>query len=195
MLSKLPADFPVPMLIVQHMPKLFTGALAERLDRCCALQVKEAYEGAVPEAGTVWIAQGDMHMEVRTAPRPLFSKPNIGEARICLHESQPVNYCRPSVDLLFHSAADIYRHGTLALLMTGMGSDGVAGARSVHEFGGRIWAQDKASSAVWGMPGRLMQTGLVDSRGAADVAGRGVDATGVDGAEEARGIEHAAGVC
>ena len=163
MLSKLPADFPVPMLIVQHMPKLFTGALAERLDRCCALQVKEAYEGAVPEAGTVWIAQGDMHMEVRTAPRPLFSKPNIDEARICLHESQPVNYCRPSVDLLFHSAADVYRHGTLALLMTGMGSDGVAGARSVHEFGGRIWAQDKASSAVWGMPGRLMQTGLVDS--------------------------------
>jgi two-component system chemotaxis response regulator CheB len=162
MLSKLPADFPVPMLIVQHMPKLFTGALAERLDRCCALQVKEAYEGAVPEAGTVWIAQGDMHMEVRTAPRPLFSKPNIGEARICLHESQPVNYCRPSVDLLFQSAADTYRHGTLALLMTGMGSDGVAGARSVHEFGGRIWAQDKASSAVWGMPGRLTQTGLVD---------------------------------
>ena len=163
MLSKLPADFPVPMLIVQHMPKLFTGALAERLDRCCALQVKEAYEGAVPAAGTIWIAQGDMHMEVRTAPRPLFSMPNKDEARICLHESQPVNYCRPSVDLLFHSAADVYRHGTLALLMTGMGSDGVAGARSVHEFGGRIWAQDKASSAVWGMPGRLMQTGLVDS--------------------------------
>jgi two-component system, chemotaxis family, protein-glutamate methylesterase/glutaminase len=163
MLSKLPADFPVPMLIVQHMPKLFTGALAERLDRCCALQVKEAYDGAVPVAGTVWIAQGDMHMEVRTAPRPLFSMPNKDEARICLHESQPVNYCRPSVDLLFQSAADIYRHGTLALLMTGMGSDGVAGARSVHEFGGRIWAQDKASSAVWGMPGRLMQTGLVDS--------------------------------
>jgi two-component system chemotaxis response regulator CheB len=163
MLSKLPADFPVPMLIVQHMPKLFTGALAERLDRCCALQVKEAYEGAVPEAGTVWIAQGDMHMEVRTAPRSLFSKPNIDEARICLHESQPVNYCRPSADLLFQSAADVYREGTLALLMTGMGSDGVAGARSVHEAGGRIWAQDKASSAVWGMPGRLMQTGLVDS--------------------------------
>ncbi len=106
MLSKLPADFPVPVLIVQHMPKLFTGALAERLDRCCALQVKEAYEGAVPAAGTVWIAQGDMHMEVRTAPRPLFSMPNIGEARIRLHESQPVNYCRPSVDLLFQSAAD-----------------------------------------------------------------------------------------
>ena len=163
MLSKLPADFPVPMLIVQHMPKLFTGALAERLDRCCALQVKEAYEGAAPEAGTVWIAQGDMHMEVRTAPRPLFSVPNKDEARICLHESQPVNYCRPSVDLLFHSAADVYRHGTLALLMTGMGSDGVAGARSVHQAGGMVWAQDEASSAVWGMPGRLMQTGLVDS--------------------------------
>jgi two-component system chemotaxis response regulator CheB len=163
LLSKLPADFPVPMLIVQHMPKLFTGALAKRLDRCCALNVKEVYEGAVPEPGTVWIAQGDTHMEVRSTPRPAFGKPNIDQARICLHEGQPVNYCRPSADLLFQSAAEVYGRGTLALVMTGMGSDGVAGARSVHRAGGMVWAQDEASSAVWGMPGRLTQTGIVDS--------------------------------
>ena len=163
MLSTLPADFPVPVLIAQHMPRLFTGALAERLDRSCALQVKEAYEGAVPEPGTVWIAQGDTHMEVRTASGRAFSKPNLDEVRISLHESQPVNYCRPSADLLFQSAGEVYGDGTLALVMTGMGSDGVAGARSVHRAGGMIWAQDEASSAVWGMPGRVMQTGIVDS--------------------------------
>jgi two-component system, chemotaxis family, protein-glutamate methylesterase/glutaminase len=163
MLPMLPADFPVSVLIVQHMPKLFTGALAERLDRCCAVKVREAYEGAVPEPGTVWIAQGDTHMEVRTASGRAFSKPNLDEVRISLHESQPVNYCRPSADLLFQSAGEVYGDGTLALVMTGMGSDGVAGARSVHRAGGMIWAQDEASSAVWGMPGRLMQTGIVDS--------------------------------
>ena len=163
MLPMLPADFPVPVLIAQHMPKLFTGALADRLDRCCALKVKEAYEGAVPEPGTVWIAQGDTHMEARTALPPDITKRRRGEVRIHLHEKRPVNYCRPSADLLFQSAAEVYGSGTLALVMTGMGSDGVAGARSVHQAGGMVWAQDEASSAVWGMPGRVTQTGIVDA--------------------------------
>ena len=163
MLSMLPADFPVPMLIAQHMPKLFTGALAERLDGCCALQVKEAYEGAVAEPGTVWIAQGATHMEVRTALPQDMARRRRGEVRIHLHDKRPVNYCRPSADLLFQSAAEVYGTGTLALVMTGMGSDGAAGARSVHQAGGMIWAQDEASSAVWGMPGRVTQTGVVDA--------------------------------
>ncbi len=102
-------------------------------------------------------------MEVRTAPRAVSSRLNLEEARICLHESRPLNYCRPSADLLFRSAAEVYGDGTLALVMTGMGSDGVAGARSVHQAGGMVWAQDEASSAVWGMPGRVMETGIVDA--------------------------------
>jgi two-component system chemotaxis response regulator CheB len=163
MLSMLPGDFPVPVLIAQHMPKLFTGALAERLDGCCALQVKEAYEGAVPEPGTVWIARGDTDMEVRIASTPDITRQRRSEVRIHLHEESPVNYCRPSADLLFQSAAKVYGGGTLALVMTGMGSDGVAGARSVHQAGGMIWAQDEASSAIWGMPGRVAQMGIVDA--------------------------------
>jgi two-component system chemotaxis response regulator CheB len=163
MLSMLPADFPVSILIVQHMPRLFTGALAERLDRCCALKVREAYEGAVPAPGTVWIAQGDTHMEVRSTLLPDITRRRRGEGRIHLHEARPVNYCRPSADLLFQSAAAVYGSGTLALVMTGMGSDGTAGAMRVHQNGGIVWAQDQASSAVWGMPGRVMQTGIVDA--------------------------------
>ncbi len=171
MLSKLPADFPVPMLIVQHMPKLFTGALAERLDRCCALDVKEAYEGALPEPGTVWIAQGDTHMEVRAAPRMVFNKPNMDQARICLHEGQPVNYCRPSADLLFQSAAEVYGRGTLALVMTGMGSDGVAGARSVHQAGGMVLGAGRGELCGVGDAGTRDADGNRRCADAVDVAG------------------------
>jgi two-component system chemotaxis response regulator CheB len=152
MLPMLPADLPVPVLIVQHMPKLFTGALAERLDRCCALRVREAYEGAITEPGTVWLAPGDLHMEI--------GRTGAESVQIRLHQKLPVNYCRPSVDLLFKSAAVIYGPGTLAVVLTGMGTDGLAGARQVHEAGGTVLAQDQESSAVWGMPGRVTQAGI-----------------------------------
>ncbi len=164
MLPMLPVDLPVPVLIVQHMPKLFTGALAERLDRCCSLRVKEAYDGAAAEPGTVWLAPGDMHMEVKLSTEAHSS----GAARrrgvqISLHAGQPVNYCRPSVDYLFDSAAQVYGAGTLAVVMTGMGADGLAGARSVHEAGGTVLTQDEASSVVWGMPGRVTQAGIASA--------------------------------
>jgi two-component system chemotaxis response regulator CheB len=166
MLPRLPSSFPVPVLIVQHMPKLFTGALAERLDKCCALRVRQAYDGDAVMPGTVWLAPGDSHMEV-AARRVGFG---IGDAilkgrgaRVKLHQQEPLNHCRPSVDYLFHSAARLYGAATLALMMTGMGADGLDGARAVHEAGGVVLAQDEATSAVWGMPGRVADAGIADA--------------------------------
>ena len=122
LLPKLPKDFPVPVLIVQHMPKLFTGALAERLDKCCALRVEQAYDNATIRPGTVWLAPGDAHMEV--APRRVMSGDEdtgaeVSSSRVRLHQQEPLNHCRPSVDYLFLSAARMYGAGTLALVMTG----------------------------------------------------------------------------
>jgi two-component system chemotaxis response regulator CheB len=166
LLPKLPKDFPVPVLIVQHMPKLFTGALAERLDKCCALRVEQAYDNATIRPGTVWLAPGDSHMEL--APR----RAMVGDegkdtescsSRVRLHQQEPLNHCRPSVDYLFFSAARMYGAGTLALVMTGMGADGLNGARAVHDRGGVVLAQDEASSAVWGMPGRVSEAGIANA--------------------------------
>jgi two-component system, chemotaxis family, protein-glutamate methylesterase/glutaminase len=166
LLPKLPKDFPVPVLIVQHMPKLFTGALAERLDKSCALRVEEAYDNATIRPGTVWLAPGDAHMEI--APRRVMTgEENRGAtacgSRVRLHQQEPLNHCRPSVDYLFFSAARIYGAGTLALVMTGMGADGLNGARAVHKSGGVVLAQDEASSAVWGMPGRVSEAGIASA--------------------------------
>jgi len=166
LLPKLPKDFPVPVLIVQHMPKLFTGALAERLDKCCALRVEQAYDNATIRPGTVWLAPGDAHMEI--APRRLMSadedRGTAGfSSRVRLHQQVPLNHCMPSVDYLFFSAAGMYGAGTLALVMTGMGADGLNGARAVHQSGGVVLAQDEASSAVWGMPGRVSEAGIASA--------------------------------
>jgi two-component system, chemotaxis family, protein-glutamate methylesterase/glutaminase len=155
MLPKLAKDFPVPVLIVQHMPKLFTGALAQRLDRSSALHVREAHDGAELRAGTVWLAPGDAHMEVAESP--------CGRSRgavVRLHHQRALNHCKPSVDYLFSSAAQMYGAGTLAVVMTGMGADGLAGARRVYEAGGAVLTQDAATSAVWGMPGRVFAAGI-----------------------------------
>src|SRR5271170_498844 len=117
LLPRLPADFPVPVLIVQHMPKLFTGALAERLDKCCALRVEQAYDNATIRPGTVWLAPGDAHMEV--APRrAMAADAELGGAgmRVRLHQHEPLNHCKPAVDYLFLSAARMCGAGTLALV-------------------------------------------------------------------------------
>jgi two-component system chemotaxis response regulator CheB len=165
LLPKLPRDFPVPVLIVQHMPKLFTGALAERLDKCCALRVEQAYDNATIRPGTIWLAPGDAHMEVASR-RAMGDEGKGSEAystRVRLHQQEPLNHCRPSVDYLFFSAARMYGAGTLALVMTGMGADGLNGARAVHEGGGMVLAQDEATSAVWGMPGRVNEAGIASA--------------------------------
>jgi two-component system, chemotaxis family, protein-glutamate methylesterase/glutaminase len=163
LLPQLPADFPVPVLIVQHMPKVFTGALAERLDRCCALHVEEGYDHAPLRPGTVWLAPGGSHMEVAQRHRMIGEGRHDGDergGRVRLHQQELLNHCRPSVDYLFYSAAQMYGAGTLALVMTGMGADGLSGARAVHKRGGIVLAQDEATSAVWGMPGRVTEAGI-----------------------------------
>ena len=152
MLPRLPRSLPVPVMIVQHMPKLFTEALANRLDRVCAMPVMQAEDGMPVQAGRILLAAGGAHMEVaRGAGKGLTVK---------LHQGPALNSCKPSVDYLFRSSARICGSGTLAVVMTGMGSDGLDGARAVAAAGGAVLAQDAESSAVWGMPGRIVEEGL-----------------------------------
>jgi two-component system chemotaxis response regulator CheB len=159
MLPMLPRDFAVPVLIVQHMPVLFTSALAERLDKICAMKVRQATDGAALRKGEVWLAPGDAHMEVVPGIRRM-GEPN---PIVKLHQGPPLNSCKPSVDYLFRAAAAMYGTGTLALVMTGMGSDGLEGARRVRDSGGIVLAQDEATSAVWGMPGRVAREGVASA--------------------------------
>lgn len=172
LLPRLSPDLAVPVLIVQHMPKLFTNVLAERLNRCCALRVAEAYQAAPLQPGVVWLAPGDMHMEV--APRPASSEA-AQAGQVKLHAQEPLHHCRPAVDYLFLSAARTYGAGTLAVVLTGMGSDGLEGARAVHDRGGLVLAQDEASSAVWGMPGRIVESGIADAVLSLDAMAREVN--------------------
>lgn len=155
-LPGLPADFPLPVLIVQHMPEVFTGLLAERLNGRCRLSVREAVEGEPVRPGSVYIARGNWHMEVLAPVRA--GAPAI----LRLHQGLPENHCRPSVDVLFRSAAMAYGPGVLAVVLTGMGLDGLAGCRVVRTYGGSVLAQDEATSAVWGMPGAVARAGLAD---------------------------------
>jgi two-component system chemotaxis response regulator CheB len=154
LLPALPANFPLPVLIVQHMPELFTRLFAERLNGRCPLQVREAAEGVPVRSGNIYIAKGNWHMEVLATSR--IGLPNT------LHLTQgPLeNHCRPAVDVLFRSAAAVYGAGTLAVVLTGMGSDGMLGARLIREYGGSVLAQDQATSTVWGMPGAVTRAGL-----------------------------------
>ena len=156
----LPKDFPVPLMIVQHMPKLFTGALADRLNRMCAMPVEQARDGASVRPGTVLLAPGDAHMEIVAIGS------GMGRGRggmVKLHQGPPLNSCMPSADYLLSSAAAMYGAGTLALIMTGMGSDGLAGAMEVKAARGTVIAQDEATSAVWGMPGRVVRAGVASA--------------------------------
>lgn len=154
LLPAFPASFPLPVLIVQHMPEEFTRLFAERLDGRCPLRVRQGAEGDAVQAGTIYIARGDWHMEVLAAACPGMPP--------TLHLSQglPENHCRPAADALFRSAAGVYGAGVLAVVLTGMGSDGLIGCRMVRGQGGSVLAQDRASSVVWGMPGAVVHAGL-----------------------------------
>jgi two-component system chemotaxis response regulator CheB len=153
-LPALPATFPLPILIVQHMPELFTGLLAERLGSRSKLRVVEAGEGAVAAKGTAHIARGNWHLEVIQGPGAV--------PRPTLHLSQgPLeNYCRPAADVLFRSAVRTYNGAVLGVVLTGMGSDGLSGSRMIREHGGSLIAQDQDTSIVWGMPGAVTHAGL-----------------------------------
>jgi len=153
-LPLLPASFPLPIMIVQHMPELFTKLFAERLNGRCNLAVREAVEGDAVRPGTIYIAKGNWHMEVVCAAR--LGTPHT----LHLQQGALENHCRPAVDVLFRSAAAAWGSGVLAVVLTGMGSDGMLGSKVVREHGGTVLAQDQASSAVWGMPGSVTNAGL-----------------------------------
>ncbi len=153
LLSQLPAEFSVPIVIVQHMPPMFTQLLAQRLASKCKIPVQEAFPGAVLEPGYAWIAPGDFHMIVE--------RHGTG-GQIATNQEPPENSCRPSVDVLFRSVAQVYGARTLAVVLTGMGGDGLHGCKCIREAGGQILVQDKASSVVWGMPGFVANAGLAD---------------------------------
>jgi two-component system chemotaxis response regulator CheB len=154
LLPALPAGFPLPILVVQHMPELFTKLLAERLNARCRIPVCEAAEGQPVLPGAVYIARGNWHMEVLPGAHP--------SAAPTLHLTQgpPENHCRPAVDVLFRSVARHYGAGTLAVVLTGMGSDGMNGSKVIREQGGGVLAQDQPTSTVWGMPGAVVNAGL-----------------------------------
>lgn len=151
--ESLAAPLPVPILIVQHMPPMFTRLLAERLSAKYAIPVKEAVAGTRLEPGVAWIAPGDFHMTVCRMGLQVILQ---------LNQEPPENSCRPAVDVLFRSVAKTYGAATLAVVLTGMGQDGLRGCELVREAGGQILAQDEATSVVWGMPGHVARAGLAD---------------------------------
>lgn len=150
-LPALPATFPVPVVVVQHMPPTFTRLLAQRLDGKSALEVREAEQDDAVRPGRVLLAPGDFHLRLHHGANGVVAR---------LDQGTPENFCRPSVDVLFRSAAQVYGAACLAVVLTGMGSDGTRGAAEIVAAGGDVLAQDQATSVVWGMPGSVAQAGL-----------------------------------
>ncbi|MGO8791107.1 MAG: protein-glutamate methylesterase/protein-glutamine glutaminase [Terriglobia bacterium] len=148
-----PRDLPVPVVIVQHMPPVFTRLLAERLAAKSQIRVEEGSAGAILKPGCAWIAPGDHHMVVAC---------DHNQVALRTHQGPPENSCRPAVDVLFRSVAGVYKPHVLAVVMTGMGQDGLRGCEHIRELGGQILAQDQATSVVWGMPGFVANAGLAD---------------------------------
>jgi two-component system chemotaxis response regulator CheB len=148
-----PADWSVPLVVVQHMPPAFTARLAERLSEKSRLRVREGVAGELVGAAQAWVAPGDQHLLVRREGRAV---------RLVLSQDPPVNSCRPAVDVLFRSAAEVYGSGVLAVVLTGMGQDGWRGCECVRAAGGQVLVQDEQSSVVWSMPGAVAQAGLAD---------------------------------
>jgi two-component system, chemotaxis family, protein-glutamate methylesterase/glutaminase len=141
----------VPVLITQHMPPMFTTILAEHLARSAERPAREAADGEPIRAGTIYVAPGGRHMRVAQ---------HNGAAVIALDDGPLVNFCRPAVDPLFASAARLYGCGALAVILTGMGTDGALGAGDIAAAGGSVIAQDEATSVVWGMPGSAAHAGV-----------------------------------
>lgn len=153
LLPELPADFPAPIVIVQHMPPLFTKTLSESVGSKSRIKVGEGFEGCLLEPGKAWIAPGGSHMKVVKRKKGY---------ELAINSDDPVNSCRPSVDVLFRSVVDAFNSKVLAVVLTGMGQDGLGGAEAVRRAGGSVFVQDEASSVVWGMPGMIAKAGLAD---------------------------------
>ncbi len=155
LLPRLPADFPAPIVIVQHMPKLFTSALAESLDSKCAIRVVEGESGQLLKPATAYIAPGGRQMRIACGQ---------GQSTYFLEitDDPPENHCQPSANYLFRSVASVYKGQALGVIMTGMGSDGTLGLRLMKRQGAQIIAQDQTSCVVYGMPMEAVKAGVVD---------------------------------
>jgi two-component system chemotaxis response regulator CheB len=151
LLGSLPQGLAAPILIAQHMPPMFTAVLAEHLARQTRLPVAEGRDGARVRPGHVYVAPGGFHMAVRGSAT---------DACLVVSQDDPENFCRPSVNPLMRSAAALFGAQTLGLMLTGMGSDGLDGARAIVAAGGTVIVQDQATSVVWGMPGAVAREGL-----------------------------------
>ncbi len=153
LLPSFPANFPLPVVIAQHMPPIFTSLLAKRLASKCALPVREGQAGELLMPSCIWIAPGDYHMVVQEEDHRM---------RLGTHQGPRENFCRPSVDVLFRSVAAVYGSSCLGVILTGMGQDGLKGCEALSAAGASIIVQDEASSVVWGMPGYVARAGLAE---------------------------------
>jgi two-component system chemotaxis response regulator CheB len=185
LIPTLPGDLPVPVVIVQHMPPVFTRLLAERLAAKSQIGVDEGRTRTILEPGRAWLAPGDYHMIVEKEGN---------QVALRMHQGPPENSCRPAVDVLFRSVAEVYRPHALAIVMTGMGQDGLRGCERVREAGGQILAQDEASSIVWGMPGFVANAGLADKVVPLDQLGPEIVRRVRMGRDTTRGIKPAFGM-
>lgn len=152
-LAGLAKSFPLPIVITQHMPAVFTRQLAERLDSTTAITVREAETGMPLQPGVALIAPGDFHLTFERGPSGPVAKVITGPAE---------NFCRPAVDVMFRSVAKVFRGRALTVMLTGMGHDGCAGTSELHALGAQVIAQDEASSSVFGMPGAVIAGGFAD---------------------------------
>ena len=152
-LAAIPGDLRVPIVVTQHMPPVFTRLLGQRLDGTVALRVREAADGDALEPGLVLIAPGDRHMRIERG---------VVSSFVRLDDGEPVNFCRPAVDVMFDSLATAHEGAVLAVVLTGMGHDGRDGCRTLRAAGATVIVQDETSSVVWGMPGAVAQAGLAD---------------------------------
>ncbi len=153
LMPTLPKNIPVPIAIVQHLPKYFTKHLVDRLNECARLKFHEGLEGMLLEPGQVYVAPGNFHMEL---------KKRDGKVRIHVNQNEKENSCRPAVDVLFRSVAEVYGDHGLGVVLTGMGKDGLEGSKHIIQAGGRVMVQDEQTSVIWGMPGYVARNGLAD---------------------------------
>ena len=152
-LTQLPAGFPVPVLVVQHMPASFTPAFAERLNELCQVRVREAAENDLLRPGEVLLAPGGRHLGVRG---------RAGALCVYTYEGASDHFYKPSVDIAFREVAELAPRGALGIVLTGMGADGAKGAQALKERGCWVWSQDEASSVIYGMPAAVAKAGLSD---------------------------------
>jgi two-component system chemotaxis response regulator CheB len=152
-LKQLPKTFPVPIVLIQHMPGSFTTAFAQRLNDSCAINVREAKDGDALEAGLALLAPGGQQMLIEK---------KAGKDVIRIADSEPGQNYKPCVDITFTSVAKLYPGKSLAIILTGMGADGREGAKLIKQGGSVIWAQDEASCVVYGMPAAVADAGIVD---------------------------------